>query len=94
MDVIYKQIVKQNEIKLDILTSLARSQKALARIIESMADVTKFSDKTAEGLLENIKEISSYQKILAVRMTGIHLHVAKKGGIAAKPWLHQRLRNK
>ena len=83
---------KQNEIKLDILQSLARSQRALATIIESIADISKSAPKAAEGLLENIQEISRYQKVLAVKLAGIHLYEAKKGGTPAKPWLHQRFR--
>ncbi|WP_409341784.1 hypothetical protein [Paenibacillus sp. MBLB4367] len=35
---------KQNEAKLHILQSLARSQRALARMIESMADVRSAAD--------------------------------------------------
>jgi len=83
---------KQNEIKLDILQSLARSQRALSTIIESIADVTKLSSKAAEGLLENIQEISQYQKVLAVKLAGIHLRELKKGGLPARPWLHRRIR--
>lgn len=90
MDVLYKQ----NQIKLDILTSLARSQKALARIIESMSDVVESSDILSKTFLKNIALISSYQKILADRITAIHLLKNKKVGMPTKPWIHPKLNHR
>ncbi|HEY0828141.1 MAG TPA: hypothetical protein VGE40_08600 [Bacilli bacterium] len=92
MDAWSKQQMKQNEIKLDILQSLARSQKALARIMESLSDVVGSSDKISEELLGNMAVISGYQKMLADRIAEIHLPKKKKCGNPANPWMHPRLK--
>lgn len=80
------QMKKEIEIKLDIMESLARSQKALARIIESMADVTVSSDKAGKKLLENIEVIALYQQALAKKLAGVQVR-RKRIGKPAKPWL-------
>lgn len=81
---------KENEIKLDILTSLSISQKALARMIESMAEVTLSSKAVSEHLIENIQLISQYQRILAMKITGVTM-TTKKKGIPTQPWKNTRI---
>lgn len=81
---------KENEIKLDILTSLSISQKALARMIENMAEVTHSSKAVSEHLLENIQIISQYQRALAMKITGLNI-TTKKKGIPTLPWKNTQL---
>jgi hypothetical protein len=84
---------KQNEIKLDILQSLAMSQKALARMIENIADVTDHSVGISKYLMENIEIISKYQRALTVKLTGMTFPERKKGK-PAKPWIYQQINMK
>lgn len=82
---------RENELKLDILESLARSQRALARIIEGMADVTGNVPGSSDALRENISTISRYQLVLAEKITGIRIASYKKG----KPgnvWLNPKVK--
>jgi hypothetical protein len=82
---------KQDEIKLDILQSLAASQKALARMVENIADITDHSESLSQYLRDNIEAISKYQRTLAVKMTGMTFPERKRGN-PAKPWIHQQIR--
>lgn len=79
---------KGNEIKLDILESLARSQRAISRIIESVADVSSSSDKAANHVLENLDIITKYQHEIANKLFNIHVSHLKKGHPSA-PWLNR-----
>lgn len=80
---------RQDEIKLDILESLARSQKALASIIESVAGAAERSKELSEGLLDNLEIISKYQHALAVKLAGMRV-TARVRGAPGKPWLSER----
>ncbi|MFD2612386.1 hypothetical protein [Paenibacillus gansuensis] len=81
---------KQDELKIDILESLARSQKALAKIIENMAEQTEHAHGLSENLAENMQALSKYQLSLASKMSGITVH-SKRYGLPGRPWLHRRL---
>ncbi|MFE5320261.1 hypothetical protein ACFQ88_16250 [Paenibacillus sp. NPDC056579] len=76
--------------KLHILNSLARSQRALAVILESMADVAGSSQMVAKGLAEQIEAFSKYQRQIAVKMIGVKLR-RRRYGKPAKPWLNRKL---
>lgn len=87
---------EEARIKLHILNSLARSQRALARILESIADVMEHREhrehrKAAEGRLgEQIEAISRYQRQIAVKMIGVKIR-RKTCGVPQKPWINQTL---
>lgn len=72
-------------LELHMLTSLARSQRALSRIIESVADQVEASHEMSEEITQNLKAISSYQRVLICRITGFRPH-KKRRGIPAPPW--------
>jgi hypothetical protein len=80
-------------IKLDILNSLARSQRALASIIESVADSVEASPLLARHVAENLEAISRYQRIVAYKMFGIKIR-KKTRGIPAKAWLNPTISTK
>ncbi|OXM83491.1 hypothetical protein [Paenibacillus rigui] len=98
----------ENKVKLHILHSLARSQRALARIIESMADAAQESsrpehnrlrsgaergscEEASQQLLTQLTVISSYQKQLTGKLTGIRIRKFRRGE-PGKVWLHEKLR--
>lgn len=77
---------EQDRVKLHILNSLARSQRALARMMESMADVVGQSEPAAQKLVEQIDAISRYQREVAVKMIGVKIR-RRKTGAPGRPWL-------
>lgn len=83
----------ENEIKLNILESLARSQRALARIIETVADISEYSQSTAAHIANHIDIINKYQQALMGKMTKIQIRKIKKGS-HTKPWLHPKVQLK
>lgn len=87
-----KMKLLENRLKLDILESLARSQKALARMIENMADVTGQSDAASRELVSNAKWIGKYQIALAEKMTGMRIAYVKLGN-PGKLWLNPKLKS-
>jgi hypothetical protein len=88
----------QNELKLDILQSIARSQRALAEIVETIAPVVASSvqwtslgyeassDHMAQQILTNLGSLSSYQNAIARKLSGIAIRHVKYGS-PGKPWL-------
>lgn len=80
---------RENRIKLDILESLSRSQKALARMIEHIAEVTTDSEALRRRLLENIPALTAYQESIAAHLTGWRVRRRKKGN-PAPPWLNRQ----
>jgi uncharacterized protein YfaP (DUF2135 family) len=84
-------IRRQLEVKLDLLESLARSQRALSRMIESLADVTVQSADTAANLKDNIHAIAEYQKVMAEKVMGISMPDAiRRSGRLTRPWTNEQ----
>jgi hypothetical protein len=79
------------ELTLDILKSLARSQSALARIIDSMADVSEADEKTASRLRDHIETLVRYQQAITAKITGVSLREVKTSP-PSRPWTNGRLR--
>lgn len=84
---------EENKTKLHILNSLARSQRALACIIESMAETAKSPSAglNPHKLSEQTEAISRLQRQLMERITGIRIRKFRQGR-PGKPWLHSALR--
>ncbi|MFD0678896.1 MULTISPECIES: hypothetical protein [unclassified Paenibacillus] len=85
---------EENRTKLHILNSLARSQRALARIIESMADMAERSASSgtaADKLVEQLEAISRYQRQLTEKISGIRIRKFRRG-VPGEPWLSRKLR--
>ncbi|UUZ84319.1 hypothetical protein LJK88_11785 [Paenibacillus sp. P26] len=83
--------VEENRVKLHVLHSLARSQRALARMIEQMADVVEASGPTAGRLAEQIDAISRYQRVIAVKMLGVRIRKIRRGA-PGKLWLQKGMK--
>ncbi|NWL88831.1 hypothetical protein DMN77_14810 [Paenibacillus sp. 79R4] len=71
--------------KISVIESIARSQMALARILDSMADVTH-SEGTARHLVENVKILMEYQQAIARTICGVTLHHVNYG-TPSSPWI-------
>jgi len=83
--------LSERAVKLEMIRSIARSQAALATILESIAELTEHSELTARKLSENVRVLSQYQSAMCRMMSGISLHRHKLGTPAA-PWISKDLR--
>lgn len=81
---------REQLIKLHILTSLARSQRALSKMLEAMSHICAESEETARRLAEHVDIISKYQQTLTTKITGMSIRQKKKGS-PQKPWLRPDL---
>lgn len=74
---------EEDELKLDILTSLARSQRALAQLIEEAAycklKAAAVCEPQNRELLHEITLLSKYQQVLAEKILMIRLRHRKHG---------------
>ncbi|NOU63206.1 hypothetical protein GC096_03985 [Paenibacillus sp. LMG 31461] len=80
----------RERVELHMLISLARSQRALCRIIESVADHVEGSEQLAGHVADNLKSISDYQHALMLKLMK---QPARKrvDGKPAKPWLNKHV---
>ncbi|WP_410514172.1 hypothetical protein PaeBR_07155 [Paenibacillus sp. BR2-3] len=79
-------MLSERAVKLEMIRSIARSQAALAAILESIAELTDHSELTARKLSDNVRILSQYQSAMCRMMSGISLH-RPKTGLPAAPWL-------
>jgi hypothetical protein len=84
---------REEWIKLDILNSLARSQRALARILESVADTVEAYPPPVDHVIGNLEAISRYQLTLAQKISGL-TNNKRTIGIPAQPWLSVKLQQR
>ncbi|WP_261304764.1 hypothetical protein [Paenibacillus andongensis] len=80
----------RERIELHMLTSLARSQRALCRIIETIADQAALSDQLAVHLAENLKTISEYQRSMIQKITKQRPR-CRRFGTPGKPWISRNV---
>ncbi|MFC5447341.1 hypothetical protein [Paenibacillus aestuarii] len=78
---------REQWIRLDVLESLARSQRALALIMESVAASVEASPPLARHIAGNLEAIVKHQQILTSKLTGIPIRV-RRIGTPARPWLN------
>ena len=76
----------RERIELHMLTSLARSQRALCRIIETIADQVEISDELAVHVTENLKTISEFQRSMIQKITKQSPR-PRRLGTPGKPWI-------
>ncbi|CAM4080460.1 hypothetical protein L1N85_08985 [Paenibacillus alkaliterrae] len=78
----------EREARAAILFSLAKSQQALARILDSMADVVDSSPESAKLLRDNVRSLTDLQETIAETVTGLAWRRrVKRRGTPAEPWL-------
>lgn len=90
---------RQRELKLDILASLARSQRALARMLESAADSGgmesgPLTDEGEGGVesgrrLRELEALVRCQTTITAKTLGIRIGVIRKSP-PRRPWLNER----
>ncbi|CAH1229922.1 hypothetical protein PAECIP111891_06574 [Paenibacillus allorhizoplanae] len=80
----------RERVELHMLISLARSQRALCRIIESVADHVENSEQLAGHVADNLKSISDYQHALMLKLTKQSTR-KRVNGKPAKPWLNKNV---
>lgn len=81
------------EARIAFLASLAKSQEALARILNSVAEVADCSPDTAKLLRDNVRSLTSMQETIAEAVTSLAWRRRiKRRGKPAKPWLQHQLR--
>jgi len=81
---------KEWEVKLDLLRSITRSQEALARMLESVADVAEGSEPSAAVLREHARVLTNLQRALLGAVTGTSWR-PPVAGKPARPWLARRV---
>jgi hypothetical protein len=77
---------RKEQLKLDILESLARSQRALAHIMEQISDVAESSPDIAKEFLRNAATMTRYQKSIAAKLCSVRFPRVCRGK-PGKPWL-------
>ncbi|RUT29152.1 hypothetical protein EJP77_15670 [Paenibacillus zeisoli] len=80
----------EHEVKLQLVQSLVKSQEALARILDSIADVTEQSEAVSKQLYENIRVLTNYQSAMAQMLTGVRLN-RQYYGTPTTPWINEAL---
>jgi hypothetical protein len=81
---------RENELKLDILGSLARSQRALADMLEGVAALTGESPEAADQLRRQVEVLVRCQTVLAEKICGIRISRIVRGR-PGKLWLHAKV---
>ncbi|MFC5528502.1 hypothetical protein [Cohnella yongneupensis] len=77
-------------IKLSLMGSIARSQEALAKILQNAANVTDLTGVTPETLQEHVRVITGMQGALLHMVTGFSWRPPVRG-TPASPWLSEQI---
>lgn len=77
-------------IKLDILEAIARSQAALAKIAESVADAPMPNPTDNGEIARSLMVLSRFQQSLAEKLLIMKLR-SPRTGKPGKPWLHDEV---
>lgn len=79
--------LSERDAKLQLIMSISRSQNALARILDSMADVSACSEETAHAFIQQADRITQFQQAMASMLANIELR-RQYTGIPTAPWLN------
>lgn len=74
--------------QLALLEALARSQTAVARMLESAADVSLAAGLPPDLIREQLRVLANVQCAMIASVTGIAPPRMKAGGPPPAPWLH------
>lgn len=78
---------KEWEARIELIRSIAKSQQAVARILDSVADVSGHSPEMAKSIRDNVASLTAMQLTMAETIAGIQMKHPKKRGSPVKPWL-------
>jgi len=81
------------EIKLQLMGAISRSQEALAKILENVADVTDHVGVSPATLHEHVRVLNGMQGALLRTVTG-HSWRPPVVGTPTEPWLSEAVRRK
>jgi hypothetical protein len=79
------------EIKLHLMGAISRSQEALAKILESVADVTGMAGVAPETLHEHVRVLTSMQGALLRTVSGTSWRPPVRGK-PASPWISDKIK--
>ncbi len=79
------------EIKLQLMGAISRSQEALAKILEKVADVTEAAGVSPETLHEHVRVINGMQGALLRTVSGTSWRPPVRGK-PASPWLSDMIK--
>lgn len=79
------------EAGLSMLEALARSQTAVARMLECAADASVAARLPAALLREELRSLANVQSTMIAALTGIAPPRLKRGGPPPPPWLHPQV---
>lgn len=79
---------KERESRIELIRSIARSQGAIARILDSIADVTEASPGMSKCMRDNLRSLAALQITMAEMTTGTRIRRVRTGS-PTNPWLHQ-----
>ena len=82
------RLMKEWEARIELVRSIASSQQAIARILNSVADVSEQSPGMAKSIRENVRSLTAMQLTMAESVAGVRLRRPRRG-IPAKPWLNE-----
>ncbi|MBJ6363816.1 hypothetical protein ACFOQM_21550 [Paenibacillus sp. GCM10012307] len=85
------RLEKEWEVKMELIASITQSQAALARILNSVADLTEHSPGMAKRLQENLASLTGLQEMIARKIAGISWRRPSRGK-PGRIWLaHEKL---
>jgi hypothetical protein len=77
----------KERVKLDVLVSLARCQKALTRMLECVADQAAGLELASAEAVAELRAIAKHQAVLTAKLTGAVVRPPRKRGVPAPPWI-------
>ncbi|WP_010271020.1 hypothetical protein [Paenibacillus senegalensis] len=81
---------RQWELKLELLESLSRSQRAVASMLDNIAmTASSHSTDSSDIIVRELTSIAKYQQVLARRILDIRMNPVRKGE-PASPWISER----
>ena len=80
---------KEQDARIELIRSIACSQQAIARILNSVADVAARSPELAGMIGGNLRSLASLQRTLAESAGAGHMRKPRKGK-PGQPWLDRR----
>lgn len=81
---------REEELKLAMLEAIARSQRALARMLECAAETVRWTGGDAARALRLLDSIERYQQVLAAKHLGVPPRRVRSGTPSAA-WLSRRV---
>lgn len=66
-------LAREWEAKIELIRSIAQSQRAIARILDSVADVAEHTPDLARKIYDNIESMTAFQQTLAESAAGVRI---------------------